>query len=183
MPLLWHPYTACAENTHLTTIHSHTVTGRGLNTNLFSQTLRATPGYPSKIPGYFAKRFGIPGFRRTYRIFWPPPLHVEDPHPTRKYPDSKSLGLGSFFFPELWQHLTNAPPACTHSRAPHFQELAPRDVFVTCDLSACPVLLQLSETGRIQFRRVRFQTPNSMSFLALTEFRGPGRELSEFLSA
>ena len=29
-----------------------------------------------------------------------------------------------------------------------------------------------SETGRIQFRRVRFQTPNSVSFLGLTEFRG-----------
>ena len=30
-----------------------------------------------------------------------------------------------------------------------------------------------SETGRIRFRRVRFQTPNSVSFLGLTEFRGP----------
>ena len=30
----------------------------------------------------------------------------------------------------------------------------------------------LSETGRIRFRRVRFQTPNSVSFLALTELRG-----------
>ena len=29
-----------------------------------------------------------------------------------------------------------------------------------------------SETGRIRFRRVRFPTPNSVSFLALTEFRG-----------
>ena len=29
-----------------------------------------------------------------------------------------------------------------------------------------------SETGRIRFRRVRFQTPNSVSFFALTEFRG-----------
>ena len=31
---------------------------------------------------------------------------------------------------------------------------------------------KISETGRIRFRRVRFQTPNSVSFLALTEFRG-----------
>ena len=30
----------------------------------------------------------------------------------------------------------------------------------------------LSETGRIWFRRVRFQTPNSVSFSGLTEFRG-----------
>ena len=29
-----------------------------------------------------------------------------------------------------------------------------------------------SETGGIQFRRVRFQTPNSVSFSGLTEFRG-----------
>ena len=29
-----------------------------------------------------------------------------------------------------------------------------------------------SETGRIRFRRARLQTPNSVSFLALTEFRG-----------
>ena len=40
---------------------------------------------------------------------------------------------------------------------------------------------QMSETGRIRFRGVRFQTPNSVSFLGLTEFRGS--ELSEFLSA
>ena len=30
----------------------------------------------------------------------------------------------------------------------------------------------LSETGRIRFRRVRFQTPNSVSFSGLTEFQG-----------
>ena len=29
-----------------------------------------------------------------------------------------------------------------------------------------------SETGRIRFRRVRFQTPNSVSFSGLTEFQG-----------
>ena len=34
--------------------------------------------------------------------------------------------------------------------------------------SSCPP----SETGRIRFRRVRFQTPNSVSFSGLTEFRG-----------
>ena len=53
-----------------------------------------------KIPGYPVKKFGFPGFRRTYRTFWPPPLHVEDPYPTGKYPDQKVRGLGSFFFPE-----------------------------------------------------------------------------------
>ena len=32
--------------------------------------------------------------------------------------------------------------------------------------------IHLSETGRIRFWTVRFQTPNSVSFLALTEFQG-----------
>ena len=32
--------------------------------------------------------------------------------------------------------------------------------------------LSKSETGRIRFRGVRFQTPNSVSFSGLTEFRG-----------
>ena len=30
-----------------------------------------------------------PGLRRTYRTFSPPPLHAEDPHPTRRYLDPK----------------------------------------------------------------------------------------------
>ena len=38
-----------------------------------------------------------------------------------------------------------------------------------------------SEMGRIRFRRARFQTASTVSFLVLTEFGG--RELSEFLSA
>ena len=41
--------------------------------------------------------------------------------------------------------------------------------------------LGLSETGRIRFRRARFQTPNSVSFFG--PHRVPERELSEFLSA
>ena len=46
----------------------------------FSQTFRALPGYPGKIPGYPAKKFVFPGLRGTYRTFCPPPLHVEDLH-------------------------------------------------------------------------------------------------------
>ena len=37
------------------------------------------------------------------------------------------------------------------------------------------------ETGRIQFRRVRLQTPSSVSFFG--PHRAPEKELSEFLSA
>ena len=55
----------------------------------FSQTFRALPGYPSKIPAYPAKKVWFPWFRGAYRTFWPPPLHVEDPYPTGKYPGSK----------------------------------------------------------------------------------------------
>ena len=63
--------------------------GPKLNTNFFSQTFRALPKYPSKIPAYPAKKVWFPWLRGTYRTFWPPPLHMEAPHPTRKYPDSK----------------------------------------------------------------------------------------------
>ena len=42
-------------------------------------------------------------------------------------------------------------------------------------------IMPLSETGRIQFRRVRLQTTNSVRFCC--PHRALGRELSEFLSA
>ena len=41
-------------------------------------------------------------------------------------------------------------------------------------LENSPSMRKASETGRIRFRGVRFQTPNSVSFLGLTEFRGAG---------
>ena len=43
------------------------------------------------------------------------------------------------------------------------------------------VLGPFSETGRMRFRRARFQTPSSVSFFGPE--RVPGRELSELLSA
>ena len=46
----------------------------------FSQTFRAPPGYPGKIPGHPAKKFGFPGFQRTYRTFWPPPQQMSITH-------------------------------------------------------------------------------------------------------
>ena len=63
----------------LISIHS----GRILNTDFFFANI----DIPAKIPGSPAKMFVFLGFRGTYRIFWPPPLHVEDPHPTGRYPD------------------------------------------------------------------------------------------------
>ena len=49
------------------------------------------------------------------------------------------------------------------------------------EMPEIPKIHCFSETGRIRFRRVRFQTPNSVSFFVLTEFWGG--ELNEFLSA
>ena len=42
------------------------------------------------IPRYPAEKFGLPGFGRTCRPFWPPPVHVEHPRPTGRYPDSEA---------------------------------------------------------------------------------------------
>ena len=84
----------------------NSIRGWELNTNFFSQTFRVPPGYPGKLREYPAKKFGIPGFWRTYRTFWPPPLHVEDPHPTWRYPDQKVWVWVLFFFPEVcWSHV------------------------------------------------------------------------------
>ena len=44
---------------------------------------------PAKSRDIPPKRFDFPGFEGAYRTFWSPPLHVEDPHPTGKYPGSK----------------------------------------------------------------------------------------------
>ena len=86
-----------------------------LDTNFFSQIFRAHPGYPGKIPGYPAPKVWVPWFRGTYRTFWPPPVHVEDPYPTGKYPDQK-VSVWVFFLPDflhpkignfstLWEHV------------------------------------------------------------------------------
>ena len=63
--------------------------GRELNTNFLFQTFRAPPGYPGQNLGISRQKVGFLGFRRTYRSFWPPPLHVGEAQPTRRYPDQK----------------------------------------------------------------------------------------------
>ena len=73
--------------------------GRELNTNFFLKLFRHPRDNPAKVPGYPANKFVFPGFRRTYRTFWPPPLNAEDPHPTRRYPDPKKFGFGFLFLP------------------------------------------------------------------------------------
>ena len=68
---------------------------RKLNTNFFSQTFRVPPGYP-------AKKVWFPWFRGTYRTFWPPPLHVEDPHPTGGYAEPKVWVWVPFSCLKMW---------------------------------------------------------------------------------
>ena len=53
-----------------------------LNTHFFSQTFRAPPGYPSKLPGYPAQKVWFPWFRGTYRTFGPHPFMCKTPTPT-----------------------------------------------------------------------------------------------------
>ena len=72
-----------------------------LNTNIFSQTFRAPPGYPGKIPGYPAKKFGFPGFEGTYRTLRAPtPSRGKPPTPPKDIRTQK-FGFGFLFLPWL----------------------------------------------------------------------------------
>ena len=51
---------------------------------------------PAKIPGYPTRKLIFPGFRGTYRTFWPSPLHEDAPHPAGRYPEPKVLVCGVF---------------------------------------------------------------------------------------
>ena len=76
--------------------------GPKLNTNIFSQTFRPPPDIPAKsrdIPPKCLVSLS-PGFRGTYRTFWPPPLHMEDSQPTGRYGDQKVWVWVSFFLPK-----------------------------------------------------------------------------------
>ena len=73
--------------------------GTKIEHKLFSgQIFRAPRDIPAKIPGYPVKKFSFAGFRRTYRTFWPPPLHVEDPPPPEDI-RTKKFGFGFLFLP------------------------------------------------------------------------------------
>ena len=62
---------------------SHHLVGAKIELKLFRMSRDIPARY---LP---PQKFDFPGFQRTCRTFWAPPLHVEDPHPTRKHPDSK----------------------------------------------------------------------------------------------
>ena len=67
----------------------------------FSQTFRAPPGYPGKIPGYPAQKVWFPGFRGTYRTFWPPTPSRGRPPPHPRISRPKKFGFGFLSLP--WQ--------------------------------------------------------------------------------
>ena len=85
----------------------NSVGGRGdCNTNSFFSNFSGAPGdilaiflgRPGDIP---PKKFGFPGFRRIYRNFSAPTPSRGRPPPHRSISRPKSLGLGSFFLPEI----------------------------------------------------------------------------------
>ena len=59
-----------------------------------SQTFRAPPGYPGKRPGISCQKVCFPWASKDIpKHFGPPPLHIEDPHPTKKISGPKSLSF------------------------------------------------------------------------------------------
>ena len=88
-----------------------------MRANFFCTNFLNTPnglGHPSQIPGtsHFPSletqgnklssegtNFSTP----TQRTFRPPPLRMEDPHPTRQLPGLKGYSLCSLFLPDLEQ--------------------------------------------------------------------------------
>ena len=78
--------------------------GRELNTNLFFLKLFGHPrDIPAKSRDIPPKKFGFPGFEGHTELFGPHPFTWKTPTPPEDI-RTKSLGLGSFFFPDCWPH-------------------------------------------------------------------------------
>ena len=73
------------------------IRGQKLNMNFFSQTFRALPGYPGKIPRYPRQKSLISLVSRDISNFLAPTPSRGRPLPHRKISGLKSLGLCSFF--------------------------------------------------------------------------------------
>ena len=63
----------------------------------FSQTFRALPGYPGKIPGYPAKKFDFLGFERYIELFGPHPFTWKTPTPP-EFPGPENIRTQKFGF-------------------------------------------------------------------------------------
>ena len=76
--------------------------GRELSTNFFSQTFWAPRENPGKIPRYPTEKVWFPWVSKDIPNFLAPTLSRRRPPPHLKISGPKSLGLGSFFVPELF---------------------------------------------------------------------------------
>ena len=72
--------------------------GRELNTNFFFSNFSGTPGISRQNPGISRQKSLISLVSRDILNFLAPPLRVEDPYPTGKYPDSKVWVCALFSF-------------------------------------------------------------------------------------
>ena len=64
--------------------------GRELNTNFFFSNFSGTAVISWDFAGISRQRVWFPWVSKDIpNFFWPPPIHVEDPHPNPKYPDQK----------------------------------------------------------------------------------------------
>ena len=70
--------------------------GAKIEHKLFSQTFRATPGYPGKIQGSPAKNFNFPGFEGHTELFGPHPFTWKTPIPPENVRTEK-FGFGFLF--------------------------------------------------------------------------------------
>ena len=71
--------------------------GTNLNINLFLKLFEHPRDIPAKTPVYPSQNPRIfPVSRGICRTFWPPPLHVEGPHPTGRHLNPKSSSCAPF---------------------------------------------------------------------------------------
>ena len=63
--------------------------GRELNANPLFSNCSGIPGIARQNLGISRQKVWFSWVSKHIPNFRPPPLHVEDPHPTRKYPDQK----------------------------------------------------------------------------------------------
>ena len=90
----------------------------GKNAEISRQKCRNSP--PAKMPKHPAKKFQVlAGSWGTYQTFWPPPFHVEDPHPTRGFPDAK---FEFVLFYLAWNGRNPTPISISSSRMFYIRE-------------------------------------------------------------
>ena len=67
-----------------------------LKTNFFFSNFLGASGISRQNSQDIPPKVCFPQFEGTYRTLWTPPLDMEDPHATERYPD-QSFNLCSFF--------------------------------------------------------------------------------------